>query len=378
MRTRDQNNLGGLALEIKSIKQADEILKEIIKLYSNSDEYSMFVDGQGNKANLFFRGQDQDYQESNNIAGLFRNNHIGKELYYIRQYEIAFQNSNHSEKSPSNLQKLIYMQHYGYQTRLLDITSCFWVALYFATCKNISKDGVVYCFPNFVTPTAYQDKGVISQKTQRETQSENTSLDVSTALAYLQPSDKDYIYKKSVNFTRLIENNTTNLSSDDRKEAYRQMYSTLSGITDSNALEDLEQEIRCEDYVSSLPTHIYEAYQLIKPAYDQLANSLPIHRLKEIMKDDNCQTCEKPIDFTKLFNECFFVTVHQTNPRIIAQHGQFLFQTFPETTSNSKVQCMLTQQYDPQKIWVPASSKKSIQAELKRMKYSRETLFPAE
>lgn len=61
-------------------------------------------------------------------------------------------------------------------------------------------------------------------------------------------------------------------------------------------------------------------------------------------------TCSDSSDFTKLFTECLFVTPSQINPRIKAQHGYFMFQPFPETTSISIIQNMITQQYKPQKI----------------------------
>ena len=44
------------------------------------------------------------------------------------------------------LDKLVYLQHYGCPTRLLDITTNPLVALYFACEDDNSKDGVVYCF----------------------------------------------------------------------------------------------------------------------------------------------------------------------------------------------------------------------------------------
>lgn len=51
--------LGGLVLEIKSVKQVDQVLKELLAVYRNSNRYSAFIDGQGNAARLYFRGTKQ-------------------------------------------------------------------------------------------------------------------------------------------------------------------------------------------------------------------------------------------------------------------------------------------------------------------------------
>ncbi len=73
-------------------------------------------------------------------------------------------------------------------------------------------------------------------------------------------------------------------------------------------MEELEQELKCEDRVNSLnsvPTKFYQAYKLVFTKYMQLINSPQVCRLLEILNSDSCKTYEKPIDFTKLFTECY-------------------------------------------------------------------------
>jgi len=364
-------------LEIKSINQVEQVLRKLLTVYHDPNRYHAFIDGQGNSARLYFRGQSKDYGDSNNIASLLRNNDKDNELDHIQK----FPSKIYSQRITSNLQKLICMQHYGLHTRLLDITSCFFVALYFATCSDSSYPGVVFCFPNFLTPADYQGKGIVPQETQRDDQLENTSLDFEVALAYMKPADKQYIYNESKKFTELVFSDKSSLPLDNRRRVLYEIYETLFGNTEAETLEELEQELKYEDQVNSLnsvSTHYCQAYKLIHPAYMQLINCPQVCRLLKILKADSCKAYGKPIDFTKLFRECFFVTASQINPRIKAQHGSFMFQPFPETMSVSAIQNMITEQYKPQKIIVSAACKDSIQEELRCLGYSRKTLFPDE
>ena len=43
-----------------------------------------------------------------------------------------------------HIKELSYLQHYGFNTRLLDITDDEDIALYFASCENFDNDGVIY------------------------------------------------------------------------------------------------------------------------------------------------------------------------------------------------------------------------------------------
>ena len=345
--------------------------------YTNPNRFDTFIDGQGNKPQFYFRGQSKDYGDSNNIASLLRNNNEDNELDHIRK----FPRNAYPKEITSNLQKMIYMQHYGLHTRLLDVTTCFLVALYFATCSDSSDVGVVYCFSNFKMSHGYKQKGVIPQFTQRDDQLENTSLDVEVALAYMQPADKEYIFKASRKFSELIFSNDSSLSVLERRYVFFEIYETLLGNTESSTLEELENALIIEDSVNnanSQPSNYHKAYQLIRPAYDLMLKSPQVCTLLKTMNAGNNQVCNKPIDFTKLFNECFFVTAKQINPRVRAQYGEFMFQPFPETTSISSIHDFIVNQYNPQKITVPAIYKDSIQKELRCLGYSQETLFPDE
>lgn len=96
-------------------------------------------------AQLYYRGQaSKDWPV---IAGIFRgifdNNLSEHELLKVANLRL----SNYLLTCQTYLEKLIFLQHYGLKTRLIDVTFNPLVALYFACGdhNHESKNGVVYC-----------------------------------------------------------------------------------------------------------------------------------------------------------------------------------------------------------------------------------------
>ncbi len=101
----------------------------------------------------FFRGESKEYEQPCTPT-LFRflngcNNLLLLEKAY---YELSMNHINmfNFTSKKDELLKYIYnvcfMQHYGFGTRLLDITETKDVAYYFASCSNFDRDGYVYSF----------------------------------------------------------------------------------------------------------------------------------------------------------------------------------------------------------------------------------------
>ncbi|MEG0834692.1 MAG: FRG domain-containing protein, partial [Christensenellaceae bacterium] len=89
----------------------------------------------------FYRGMsDATYKLT---AGLYRRTSSNSEKFYFNEIQVR---CPEKLRMLDSLEKLVYMQHYGCPTRLLDITSNPLVALYFACVDNSDKDGVVYEF----------------------------------------------------------------------------------------------------------------------------------------------------------------------------------------------------------------------------------------
>lgn len=92
---------------------------------------------------LYYRGQAcKDWQI---LPGVFRED-FDNDLSEYELLKVAnLRLSNYLLTSQTYLEKLIYLQHYGLKTRLIDVTFNPLVALYFACKSHNDEDGVVFC-----------------------------------------------------------------------------------------------------------------------------------------------------------------------------------------------------------------------------------------
>ena len=92
---------------------------------------------------MYYRGQANSRWDI--VAGVFRDSE-SSEHELLEKASLRL--SNELSKFPTCLEKLIYLQHYGMKTRLLDVTTNPLVALFFACSEYKEKgrpcDGVVY------------------------------------------------------------------------------------------------------------------------------------------------------------------------------------------------------------------------------------------
>ena len=107
------------------------------------------------ESTFFYRGQCNEYQP---LPSVFRDQFLKKEDFLYHELILR---CPENFRGLSHLDTLVFMQHYGLPTRLLDVTSNPLVALYFA-CKdyageNEGKDGYVYIYRATPEITAYAD-----------------------------------------------------------------------------------------------------------------------------------------------------------------------------------------------------------------------------
>lgn len=127
---------------IKNISNFIEIIQESIKEFDQHFKDSQTV----------FRGQSDSQYDL--VSSLFREKRYSNFEYNL----IHFLRSSKFVEEEDELEIAIRAQHYGYHTRLLDVTYNSLIALYFACQDNNDKDGAVFIInvDRFLPPTSIE------------------------------------------------------------------------------------------------------------------------------------------------------------------------------------------------------------------------------
>ena len=104
----------------------------------------------------YFRGESKDYGDTSCVPSIFRKkcySLIFEQEYYQKlmddfsEIAVVEKIKRDAEKKEYNYLKILgVLQHYGFSTRLLDISRSERIAKYFASSENFKDDGFVYCF----------------------------------------------------------------------------------------------------------------------------------------------------------------------------------------------------------------------------------------
>ena len=211
--------------------------------------------------NLYYRGISKDYSggvfSENFKPSYFREReydvsaekqHYEEALDYIRKINVQLNRKNAFEESGPKyaLKVLGYIQHYGFESRLLDVSSNKMVAEYFACCENFSEDGYVVSFINDNIAEKTPESKIAVQHKLRDL------IKVDLENKRIQAQSKHII----IDYTKTCKTNSTNLRYKKQKGAF------ILFCSDKESIHYLLQE--GIDYNKKVIPHNKKIKQLIR------------------------------------------------------------------------------------------------------------------
>ena len=238
--------------------------------------------------------------------------------------------------SDTLFEKLVKLQHYGYSTRLLDLTTNALVALYFAALPYSNKDGELIILDIPDTEIKYGDSDTVA---------------ILSAISL-----RDFLF----NIYKAIENADTDRILKEYEYAER-----------------MEKEYRHLEFNTIIP--LIRKYKIIegKKAFLLSFNSNAdiISLLHDIQTD---KSSFRPVINSDDLQRVLCVRAKLNNARISRQQGCFLIFGIKDSKTEAAVIPNKWQRLasNSQKILVKAENKSAIMKELKSFGISKRTLFP--
>ncbi|WLF84353.1 FRG domain-containing protein [Moraxella sp. ZY210820] len=293
----------------------------------------------------FFRGHSNiDYKLQPSI---YRSNHLIANEHNIIKDVLT---ECHEYFSPHDtlFDKLVKMQHYGYPTRLLDITYNALVALYFSVSKIDGTDGEVIVFDIPNDKLKYHDSDTVAilsaiSLQDKDFQSDNLSIESQ----YKMGREKVLLLKEEHEMIEYLQKNNNDLLLE-----FQQIIKEMHELPKDEQF-NISKDITVKEYNSQ--KHIIK---LLNDVRKDKPSFLPIIQRVDLSR----VLCVKP---------------KANNSRIIRQQGAFLIFGINDKKINQadlNPEWIVSQQ--EKKLIIDAKSKVSILNELKSFGINHQTLFP--
>ena len=323
--------------EISSIS---DLLRILTELGEPAEGHSRFFRGQGNA-------------EWDILPGIYRNQKLVENEDKIIK-EALLNCPDDFSPADTLLEKLVKLQHYGYPTRLLDLTANALVGLYFA-CSNLEhhdKDGqlIILDIPN--ENVKYDDSDKVSLLSAIALQ--NNSFDVKKAL-------DDCFKSMAIN----------------GKFHLNRINSTLEGMSDfiDKNLESVKEFTKDLDLDSKKIIEEKKDELMKQIKLEVFNNQTDIVNLLGTIRQDK-PSFDSRVLFEDLAN-VLCVKVKLNNNRISRQQGSFLIVGIHNSKLlPARIPNAWQRKHNGSKIIVKADSKTKILKELKAFGISKQILFP--
>lgn len=269
-------------------------------------------------------------------------------------------------------EKLVKLQHYGYTTRLLDLTSNALVALYFATSSQEDEDGELIILDIPHEQTKYDDSDTVAILSAISLQNHLFGFDENEIKL-------SHLIVKS-NFRKYLEGEHPEISFSEEFIDKLYNYIITTPITPT-----LINEIGFEEYLTRYikgilapnkmndGMHLLHKGKIKELTINYFNSNLSIKKLLHTIREDK-YNFEPNIDIDD-FSKVLCVRAKLNNARISRQQGLFLlFGINGKKVNPANVPDEWLRKVNKQQIII--KNKKQIMKELKSFGISKQTLFP--